>query len=153
MFSSSKASKTRRKEKGWPTEVGQNSWWHMKCAQQTLLYKLSVGCYDVWTDLCISGISPLGFFWKSIVKWDLSGLDIKHLVNMPIGHVVIKIHMPCKNVDVPSQYLYKPCKAYVYCWKNKYMPRLKIHLPRRAHNHKSLCPGIRSTCPVHAGTP
>ena len=58
---------------------------------------------------------------------------------MPIGQVVPKIYVPCKNFYVPSQYLYKPCKAYVYCWKNKYMPRLKNHLPSRAPNHKSLC--------------
>ena len=57
---------------------------------------------------------------------------------MPVGHVVLKIYMPCKNFYVPSQYLYKPCKAYVYCWENKYMPRLKNHLPSWAHNHKSL---------------
>ena len=68
----------------------------------------------------------------------LTGLDIKHLAYMPVGHVVLKIHMPCKKFYVPSQYLYKPCKAYVYCWENKYMPRLKNHLPSQAHNHKSL---------------
>ena len=71
---------------------------------------------------------------------------------MPVGHVVLKIYMPCKNFYVPSQYLYKPCKAYVYCWENKYMPRLKNHLPSWAHNHKSLgalgqdlcAPGMRA---------
>ena len=71
---------------------------------------------------------------------------------MPIGHVVLKIYMPCKIFYVPSQYLYKPCKAYVYCWENKYMPRLKNHLPSWAHNHKSLgalgqdlrAPGMRA---------
>ena len=68
-----------------------------------------------------------------------AGLDNKHLVYMPIGHVVLKMYMPSKNFHVPSQYLYKPCKVYVHCWKNKYMPRLKIHLPCRTHNHKSLC--------------
>ena len=69
-----------------------------------------------------------------------SGLDIKHLVYMPIRHVVLKIYVPCKNVDVPSQYLCKPCKAYIYCWKNKYIARLKNHLPSWTRNHKSLCP-------------
>ena len=81
-----------------------------------------------------------------------SGLDIKHLVYMPIGHVVLKIYVPWKGFHVPSQYLYKPCKAYVYCWKNKYMPTLKNHMPCRACNHKSLCalgqdlhaPGMRA---------
>ena len=27
-------------------------------------------------------------------------------------------------MNVVSQYLYKSCKAYVYSWKHKYMPRL-----------------------------
>ena len=67
-----------------------------------------------------------------------TGLDIKHLAYMPVGHMVLKIYMPCENFYVPSQYLYKPCKAYVYCWENKYMPRLKNHLPSWAHHHKSL---------------
>ena len=58
---------------------------------------------------------------------------------MPNGHVVLKMYVPCKKFHVPSQYSYKSCKAYVYCWKNKYVPRLKNHLPCRARNHKSLC--------------
>ena len=33
MFSSSNASSAIEKEKGLPTDVGHNSWWHMKCAQ------------------------------------------------------------------------------------------------------------------------
>ena len=68
-----------------------------------------------------------------------AGLDIKHLVYIPIGHVDLKVYMPCKNMHVPSQYLYKLCKGYVHCWENKYMPRLKNHLPCGAHNHNSLC--------------
>ena len=58
---------------------------------------------------------------------------------MPIGHVVLKADMPCKTFHVPSLYLYKTCKAYVYWWENKYMPWLKNHLPSQARNHKSLC--------------
>ena len=54
---------------------------------------------------------------------------IKHLAYMPIRHMVLKIYVPCKKFHVPSQYLYKPCKAYVYCWENKPMPSLKNHLP------------------------
>ena len=64
---------------------------------------------------------------------------VKHLVYMPIGHMVLKIYVPCKKFHVPSQYLYKPCKAYAYCWENKNMPRLKNYLPSRARNHKSSC--------------
>ena len=71
---------------------------------------------------------------------------------MPTGHVVLKIYVSCKNFHVPSQYLYKPCKAYEYCWENKYMPWLKNHMPSRARHHKSLCalgqdlhaPGMRA---------
>ena len=68
----------------------------------------------------------------------LTGLDIKHLVYMPVGHVILKIYVPCKNFHLSSQYLYKSCKVYVYSWENKYTPRLK-HLPSWAHNHKSFC--------------
>ena len=85
-----------------------------------------------------------------------SGLDIKHFIYMPTGHVVLKIYVPWKSFHVPSQYLYKPCKAYVYCWKNKYMPTLKNHMPCRACNHKCLCalgqdlhaPGMRACLDV-----
>ena len=51
---------------------------------------------------------------------------------------VLKIDVPFKNFHMPSQYLYKPCKAYLYCWENNYMPWLKNHLPSGARNHKSL---------------
>ena len=82
----------------------------------------------------------------------VSGLDIKHLVYMPIRHVVLKVYVPCKNFHMPRKNLYKPCKAYVYCWESKYMPRLKNHLTSRARNHKRLCalgqdlhaPGMRA---------
>ena len=101
-------------------------------------------------NVCLRGVCKLGtliFFF-----FNISGLDIKHLVYMPVGHMVLKIYVSCKNFHVPSQYLYKPCKAYVYCWENKYMPRLKNHLPSRACNHKILCalgqdllaPGMRA---------
>ena len=71
---------------------------------------------------------------------------------MPVGRVVLKIYVPCKIFQMPNRYLYKPCKAYVYCWENKYVPILKNHLPSRARNHKSLCalgqdlhaPGMRA---------
>ena len=102
-------------------------------------------------------MSNLGFL---VISWRTPGLDIKHLVYMPIGHVILKVFVPCKNFDVPSQYLYKPCKAYVYCWKNKYMPWLKNHLPSRARNHKCLCalgkdlhaPGTRARLNVEPWT-
>ena len=46
----------------------------------------------------------------SFLSMDSSGLDIKHLVYMPIGHVVLKIYVPCKKFHVLSQHLYKSCK-------------------------------------------
>ena len=54
---------------------------------------------------------------------------------MPVGHLVLKIYVPCKNFHMP-------CKASVYCWKNKYMPILKNHLPSRActSNRKNYVP-------------
>ena len=63
---------------------------------------------------------------KFLLQSHFSGLDIKHLVYMPIRRVVLKIYVPCKIFHVPSQYLYKPCKAYVYCWENKSCPDWKI---------------------------
>ena len=88
----------------------------------------------------------------SNIRCTKTGLDIKHLVYMPVGRMVLKSYVPCKNFDVPSQYLYKPCKAYVYCWENKYMPRLKNPLSSRARSHKISCalgqdlhtPGMRA---------
>ena len=50
------------------------------------------------------------------MMYNSAGLDMGHLVYMPTGHVVLQIYVPCKNFHVPSQYLCKPCKAYVYCW-------------------------------------
>ena len=38
------------------------------------------------------------------------GLDIKHLVYMPIGHMVLKIYVPWKSFHVPSQYCTSPVK-------------------------------------------
>ena len=58
---------------------------------------------------------PIDMEWKeceliihdpnSYFMWDESGLDIKHLVYMHIGHVVLKIDVPWKFFRVPSQYL------------------------------------------------
>ena len=70
----------------------------------------------------------------------ITGLDIKHLAYMPIGHVVLKIYAPWKNFHMTSQYLCKPVKVIYTAGKiNKYMPRLENHLLSRARNHKSLC--------------
>ena len=66
-------------------------------------------------------------------------LDIKHLVYMPIGHVVLKMYVPCKNFHVPATICTSPVKLMFTTEKNKYMPRMKSHLPCRASNHKSLC--------------
>ena len=66
------------------------------------------------------------------------GLTLSIWFTCPSGMwLVLKIYVPWKRFHEPSQYLYKPCKAYVYCWKNKYMPTLKNHMPCRACNHKS----------------
>ena len=69
------------------------------------------------------------------------------------GYVVLKIYVPCKNFDLPCQYLCKPCKAYMYTaekistcpdWKiscpvrhvtiKVYVPWDKIYLPRARLN-------------------
>ena len=101
------------------------------------------------THICVSRLTTIGSdnglspsrrqaIIKSMMGY-CSGLDIKHLVYIPVGHMVLKIYVPCKNFHEPSKYLYKPCKAYIYCWENNYMLRLKNHLPSRARNHKIFC--------------
>ena len=57
---------------------------------------------------------------------------------MPIGHMVLKIYVPCKNFHMPRQYLYKPCQVYAYWWENKNIFRLQNHLPSQVGIHKSL---------------
>ena len=82
----------------------------------------------------------------------LTGLNIKHLVYVPVGHMVLKIYVPWKIFHMPSQYLYKPFKAYVHSWGSKYMPSLKNHFPSRARSDKNLralgqdlhAPGMRA---------
>ena len=99
----------------------------------------------------------------------MTGLHMKHLVYMPIRHMVLKMYVPCKNFHMPTQYLYKPCKAYINglmserlnssvlamelllrlsCTKpsmytarkiSTCRPRLKNPLPSQAHNYKCLC--------------
>ena len=69
--------------------------------------------------------------WIEIQQFNSTGLDIKHLVYMPIGHVVLKIYVPCKNFDVPSQYICTSPVKLVYTTE-------KI----------SACPDWKITCPV-----
>ena len=74
---------------------------------------------------------------------------------MPVGHVVLRNFMcPATIFMCPGELSTSPVKLVtcVYCQENKYMPRLKNHLPCRACNHKSLCalrqdlhaPGMRA---------
>ena len=120
-------------------------------------------CILIWISLKFVPKRPINNIpaYVQILAWRRpAGLDIRHLAYMPIGHMVLKIDVPCKNFQVPSQYLYKPCKAYVYCWENKYMPWLKKSLAR-ALNHKSLCalgqdlhaPGMRARLNVNMVKP
>ena len=50
--------------------------------------------------------NPYYTHWHAHVA-PIAGLDIKHLVYVPIGHVVLKINVPCKNFHMSSQYLHK----------------------------------------------
>ena len=59
---------------------------------------------------------------------------------MPAGHMVIKFKWPAEIFICPTSIFYKPCKAYVYCLENKYMPRLKNHLSSWALNQKVYVP-------------
>ena len=110
----------------------------------TMAYGLFPGCFE--QNSCMQHGARDKFIWHHTILTTVWGLvlhidttditeiniwplipghDINHLVYMPIGHMVLKIHVPCKYFHVPSQYLYKPCKAYVYYRENKYVPRLK----------------------------
>ena len=66
-------------------------------------------------------------------------LDIKHLVYMPIGHEVLKFMCHAKIFMCPATICTSPVKLMNTTEKNKYMLRMKSHLPCRASNHKSLC--------------
>ena len=39
-----------------------------------------------------------------------AGFDIKHLVYVPIGHMVLKIDVPCKNFHFPANICTSPVK-------------------------------------------
>ena len=65
---------------------------------------------------------------ENIRAWQV---NIKHLVYMPIGHVVLKIYVPCKTFDVLSQYL---CKATTSPLNLRYTGEKKVH----AQTEKSL---------------
>ena len=94
----------------------------------------------IWTQEKLTKSHSLGHQPCNVLTiLQFTGLDIKHLVHVPIGHVVLKVYVPCKNFPMPRQNLYKPCKSYVYCWESKYMPRLKNHFPSLARNHRRLC--------------
>ena len=64
--------------------------------------------------------------WKTA---PYTGLDIKHLIYMPVRHMVLKIYVPCKYFHVPSQYLYKPCKLMYTAGKISTCPDWKITCP------------------------
>ena len=75
---------------------------------------------------------------KDVIIQTTQCLVIKHLVYMAIGHVILNIDRRC-NIFHAQPILYKPCKAYAYCWENKYMHWPKNHLPRGTCNHNILC--------------
>ena len=70
-------------------------------------------------------------------NWYLTGIDIKHLVYMPIGQVVLNIYVPCKIFMCPANICTSPVKLMFTAGKTP-SPYL-THLHRRARNHKSLC--------------
>ena len=55
------------------------------------------------------------------------GVDIEHLSWQAHQHMVLKMYLSCKNVDVPNQYLHEPYDIDVCHWENKHMPGLKYY--------------------------
>ena len=76
--------------------------------------------------------------WSGMRRLIDQGLTLSIWFTCPSGTWFWKFTCPAKFFMCPSQYLYKPCKAYAYCWENKYMPRQKNHLPSRARNQLQL---------------
>ena len=58
-----------------------------------------------------SALLPYSWSFMSAGNDMITGVDIKHLVYMPIRHMVLRIYMPWFFFYMPSQYFYKPCKA------------------------------------------
>ena len=50
------------------------------------------------------------FFSHVTLKFDWSGLDIKHLVYVPVGHMVLTIYVPCKFFTCPANICTSPLK-------------------------------------------
>ena len=73
-----------------------------------------------------------------------AGFDIKHLVYLPIGHVVLKIY-------VPSQYLYKPCKLMHTAGKISTCPDWKVTCPVRHITTKVYVPWDKIYMPQACG--
>ena len=76
-------------------------------------------------------VTPLQWCLMNI----MAGLDIKHLVYMPIGHVVLKMYVPCKNFH--ANICTSPVKLMYTAGKISMCPDWKM--TSRARNHKSLC--------------
>ena len=77
----------------------------------------------------------LNQWWASLSQ----GLTLSIWFTCPSGTWFWKFTCPAKIFTYPANICTSPVKAYVHGWENKYMPRLKNHLPSRARNHKSLC--------------
>ena len=70
---------------------------------------------------------------------DQQGLTLSIWFTCSSGTWLWKLTCPANIFTCPDNICSKPCKTYVYCWENKYMPWLKNHLPSWARSHKSLC--------------
>ena len=77
--------------------------------------------------------------WMTLKKAEHQGLTLSIWFTCPSGTWFWKFTCPAKIFMCPTNICTSPVKLYVHCWENKYMPRLKNHLPCRARNHKSLC--------------
>ena len=82
-----------------------------------------------------------------------TGLDIKHLVYMPVGHMVLKIYVPCKIFHVPANICTTPVKLIHTAGKISTCPDWKITCLVEHVTTKSYVPWDKIYMPRACGRP
>ena len=100
--------------------------WYWQCADS-----INGSClpWGLISTTCAISVATNDWNWRNIFMLLQTGLDIRHLTYMPVGHRVLKIYVPCKNFLMPNQYLYKPCKLMYTAGKISTHPDWKITCP------------------------
>ena len=106
-------------------------------------------CVMVLWEIAIGPIWPICLI-KNSIRWDEKstgqlylnaghqGLTLSICFTCPSDTWFRKFMCPAKIFTCPTNICTSPVKLG-YCWKNKYMLRLKNHLASWAYNHKRLC--------------